>query len=289
MTSENRKAYFYLLVTFVIWGSLYVVSKYTLGKISPFTLSFFRFLVAVVTLTLMLGKPKKKMEKSDWKYILLIGGAGYFLAVGAQLLGTKYTGASVASLINALNPVTMTLFAMLLLGEAVTVRKITGIALALVGVYVILGGGAAQLSMKGVLFSLFSVVVWSFVSVMTRKVTKKYEPLQITRNSVAVAMVFYFFAALAENRGGAAFEPDAACVTALLYMGSICTGLAYFLWNKSLSVLEAGVCSSFYPVQPLVASIMGILFLKEETGLNFWIGAVLIAVGIVISLRPGRK
>lgn len=287
--TRNHKAVLYLLLTFSLWGSLYVVSKYTLGKLPPFTLSFFRFSIAFVTLTLMLGKPKKKMERRDYPYILLIGGAGYFIAVGAQLLGTKYAGASIASLINSLNPVTMTFFGLLILGEALTVYKIAGILLALAGVYVIMGQGAAGTDSKGILLSLFSVVIWSFVSVMTRKAGQKYEPLQITRNSTGVAALFYLPVFLWEMEGGQPVSVDLPAVLALLYMGSICTGAAYFLWNQSLSMLEAGTCSAFYPVQPLVASVLGILFLHEEIGVSFWIGALLIVSGVLISLLPHRK
>lgn len=286
---SKKQGYIYLFLTFVLWGSLYVVSKYTLGKLPPFTISFVRFVIAFLTLCVLQGKTKKKMDRRDYKYVLLIGGAGYFIAVGAQLLGTKYAGASIASLINSLNPVTMTLFAMFLLGEAVTFGKIAGIFLALSGVYVILGSGGEGAGMNGILLSLFSVVLWSVVSVMSRKVTQNYEPLQITRNSAGVAAMLYLPVCLWEVQAEGGLHPDFSCVAALAYMGILCTGLAYLLWNKSLSALEAGTCSAFYPIQPLVSAGLGIIFLGEKIRMTFWTGAVLIVAGVLVNLLSGSR
>ncbi len=155
----SRKGYLYLLLTFIIWGSLYVVSKFVLGKMPTGVVAFCRFLIAFIALSLWQRGKRKKIEKEDYKYVILLGFAGYFIAVGAQLLGTRYAGASMASLINALNPVTITVFAVIFLGEKMTLRKGLGVVLSLLGVYVILGKGSGEGSMLGILLSLFSVVV----------------------------------------------------------------------------------------------------------------------------------
>lgn len=287
---KNKKmGYFYLLTTFILWGSLYVVSKFVLGKLPPFTISFIRFTIAFFALSILQGKTKRKIEKSDYKYVLLIGVAGYFVAVGAQLLGTKFASAAIASLMNSLNPVTMTLFAVILLGEAITFGKIAGIMLALGGVYVILGTGGENAGLLGIVLSLFSVVLWSVVSVMTRKVTQKYEPLQITRSGVGVAAFFYLPVCLWEASYERGIHMDASCILALIYMGVICTGIAYFLWNKSLSMLEAGTCSAFYPIQPLVSAALGILVLGEKVSITFWMGAALIVAGVFVNIRFGTR
>lgn len=158
-------AYALLILTFILWGSLYVVSKYVLGKLPTFTISFLRFVIAFITLTLMGSKRKVAIARRDMPWLLVLGVFGYFVAVGAQLLGTKYAGASMASLLNALNPVTMTLFGALILHERLTIRKVAGLILALIGVYAILGGGMAGIGL-GSICSLFSVLLWSLVSAL---------------------------------------------------------------------------------------------------------------------------
>lgn len=288
----RKKGYIYLILTFTLWGSLYVVSKFVLGRLPAFTISFVRFLLAFLALTLIAGKSETRIEKRDYKYIVLIGCMGYFIAVGAQLLGTKYAGSAMASLLNSLNPVTMTIFAAVILHEKLTLRKAAGVLLALGGVYVIMGSGGDGGSLAGILLSLFSVLLWSAVSVITRRVTQKYDPLQITKYGAGAAALCYLPVCIWEITAGGGLQnisADIPCVLSLLYMGIVCTGVAYLLWNKSLAVLEAGTCSAFYPIQPLVATLLGILFLGERVELSFAAGAVLIVAGVLISLRPGRS
>lgn len=172
MNSVKRiftNAYFYLVITFVLWGSLYVVSKYVVGKLPTFTISFLRFLLAFLFLLLIAKKPEKRIAKKHLPYVFCIGFVGYFIAVGAQLLGTKLAGASMASLLNSLNPVTMTIFGALLLHEKLTVRKLLGIFLAIGGVAVIFGNNMKGVGLNGILLSLFSVLVSTLLGIVFLK------------------------------------------------------------------------------------------------------------------------
>lgn len=59
-----KKSYVYLLTTFMLWGSLYVVSQFVLGKIPTFTVAMFRYLIAFIALSLIsLKSEKKKLKK----------------------------------------------------------------------------------------------------------------------------------------------------------------------------------------------------------------------------------
>ena len=293
-SDQKRHAYAFLLITFVLWGSIYVVSKYTLGKLPPFTIAFFRFLLAFAALSAVDRHPSRRLEKRHISYIILIGFCGYFIAVGAQLLGIKYAGASMASLLNSMNPITMTIFGFLLLHEEMNARKIIGILLSILGVFVILGGGFQGTGMAGVFLSLFSVLLWSFISVMTRKITRQYDPLHISRLACGAAAICYLPAAIIEVQVGKVpvfhtLTHDASCILSLVYMGVVCTGVGYSLWNKSLSLLDASICSSFYPVQPAVSTLLGILLLGEVLTVNFLIGSVLVICGVLISLITPKK
>lgn len=136
----------------------------------------------------------------------------------------------------------------------------------------------------GIALSLFSVLFWSLVSVLMRRVTQKYDAISVTRYGVGIAALCYLPVCLWEIAETGGIHLDAPGILALLYMGVVCTGGAYYLWNKSLSLLDASTCSAFYPVQPLVSAGLGMLFLGEKTGLGFWIGALLIVAGIFVNL-----
>ncbi len=89
----------------------------------------------------MRKKNKKIIRKNDWKYVFITGFLGYTVSVGAQFLGTKLAESSIASLINSLNPVTMTIAGGIFLKERLTAKKLAGILIAFTGVCFILGVG----------------------------------------------------------------------------------------------------------------------------------------------------
>ncbi len=281
---HEKLVYVYLFITFFLWGSLYVAGKYVLDKVPPFTVSLVRYAVAFLLLFLFIRIRKyRPIERKDYKPIFLIGFLGYFVALVLQLLGTKFSSASFAALVNSLNPIVIMLMAALLLHEKLTFQKITGIVLGLAGVYIIIGGVHGSGMMAGIVLSLVSVLLWSYVSILIRKMSHRYPPLLITAWSMGVALVCTLPVSVVELiRTPVAW--DAGVVLALLHMAVMCTCVAHLLWNESLSLTEAGTCSAFYPVQPLSATALGILLLGETVTPSFWTGSALILMGVMLCL-----
>jgi len=111
--------------------------------------------------------------------LLFIDIVGYFLGVAAQIVGTKYGGASLASLVNALNPVFITLFAAGYLEEHVGPVRIVSIFPGLAGVYIIIAGAHGVELKLGIVFSIASVILWSLSSVLIKKVSAEYDSLAV--------------------------------------------------------------------------------------------------------------
>jgi len=283
---KNKKlAYLYLIITFCAWGSLYVVGKFVMGKVPVFMISSVRYIIAGIILFFIMKKMKpKKIEKQDYKYIFLIGFVGYFIATVAQLIGVKFSNASLASLVNSVNPIAIMLFAAIILKEKLTLKKVICIILAVVGVHTIIGGSNESGELIGILISLFAVISWSIVSVIVRRVTQKYDPIQITTYGIIIAAISTLPFSIGEFVITPNIQIDWTVVISLIYIGVVCTALAHFTWNKSLSMIEAGSCSLFYPIQPMMSVFLGWLFLGESININFVIGAGLIIVGVLISV-----
>ena len=114
-------AYCALVLTFVLWGSLYVVTKLLLNSLPAFSVAFVRFFIAWLALVVIahLGRdgapvPSLRRDADYRRSVLLLGVGGYAVSVGVQLLGTKFAGSTMASLINSLNPVAISLLAVFL-------------------------------------------------------------------------------------------------------------------------------------------------------------------------------
>ena len=177
---KRNAGYLFLLITFFCWGSIYIVSKYALAVMGPVTVGMCRYAVSVLCLygLLKLKGGAKKIQPEHWKYLLILGGLGYFVSIILQLGGTALLSGSLASLINSLNPVVISIMAALFLKEQITWKNVVSIVVSLIGVYIILGKGSMEINMMGVLCSIGSVILWSAASVSIRKISGYYDPVQ---------------------------------------------------------------------------------------------------------------
>lgn len=286
MNFSINKGYIYLFITFFLYGSLYAASKFVLGSVPPLTLMLMRQSTAVILLGLMaFRKGFVKIRREDIKYFAALGILGYFLSVALQTVATNLMNASVSALFNSINPIFITLFAVIILKEKLTVNKIIGIACSLAGVAVIIGVSGDGVNMAGLACSAVSVIVWSLISVMVRQISSHYPPEQLTAIGFLVSLPFYIVSSAVElQTHTVTLTPQV--VLLIGYIAVFCTALAYYLWNTSLSMIDASVCSLFYPLQTLFASLLGIIFLHETLSADFIAGSLLISAGIVTGLFP---
>lgn len=272
------------------WGATYVVGKYVMAAVPPMLVTGIRYAIAILVLGVLLhGKPRRKMQKSDYKWLLLIAFIGYFVSMNAQFIGTKLTNASVSSLINSINPVFIMVFAALILKEKLTLAKAGSVAVSLVGVYCVVGGTGGAFRPLGIVFALTAMLTWALMSVLMRRMTQKYDPLRLTLDCLALglAMAFPFVVGSAVTAPPILWSPG--IVLGLLFLGLIGTVLGHICWNRALSMLEAGSCCLFYPVMPLTSVLGGVLFLHEPAGAGLLVGAALIASGIVFGTLSDRR
>ncbi|MBP3428257.1 MAG: DMT family transporter [Clostridia bacterium] len=285
----NKKHLIPLFGTFLCWGSLYIVSKIALRTVPPVTLLALRYLVAIPALyvILRLRGAMKKMAREDLRTVFLIGLLGYFLSFCLQMLGISRLTGSISSLLGAMNPIFIPILASVYLKERLTPAKIACVAVSMIGVVIIIGvGGTVDLA--GAAFMLLSVFLWSMASVIIRRVSGRYDPMQVAMMGMVFALPFTGAWAALELRS-AAFSLPMESVLAVLFMGLVGTATAHSLWNLSLSLMDASFCSMFYPMQPLVASTLGVIVLGERITPNFIIGGLIICCGIVAAVRSGRK
>lgn len=287
----NKRRLIPLFAAFVLWGSQYVISKIALRTVPPVTLLALRYLVSVPALfiVLRLRHALTPVKKGDWPILFAIGFTGYFASFCLQMLGINRLTGSVSSLLGAMNPIFIPILAAFFLHERITPAKIACVALSMAGVVVIVGvDGTVDAS--GALLMLASVFLWSTASIIIRRVSGRYDPMQIALIAILCALPFTGGWSLIELQSApCSFTLES--VLAMLYMGVLGTAVTHSLWNYSLRVMDASFCSMFYPMQPLVSSILGVLFLHEAVTPGFVIGALMICCGIVaavISAKPRK-
>ncbi|MEN6461314.1 MAG: EamA family transporter [Syntrophomonas sp.] len=279
-----------------IWGGMYVVSKYILEFIPPFTLIWLRYIIAFVFLYVILKIVQNKtgactrLRKKDWLLLAWIGFIGYFVSIACQFIGTKLSDAHTGALITSATPAFIVIFARFVLKETLTIRKILSLLIATIGVAIVVGWSSNfGTYFWGSVILVGAAITWALLSVYVKLASYNYSSLTITTYAILFALVFTTPFMLWEIQTNNILFNNSLIILGVLYLGIVSTAGAFFLWNKGLEMMDAGIGSLFFFLQPLVGSILGWILLGEHLDLNFFIGGALILLGVLIVTLQNRK
>lgn len=273
-----------------IWGGMYVVSKYVLDFIPPLTLVWMRYIIAFVVLFTILKIVQRKNKerviigKKDWLLLVWIGFIGYFVSISFQFIGTKLSDAHTGSLITSATPTFIVVFARFVLKEKLTFKKIISLVLATFGVINVIGWNTnSETYFWGSIILVGAAMTWALLSVYVKIASKRFSSLIITTYAILFALIFTTPAMLWELQTKELYYKNILVILGILYLGIIATAGAFFLWNKGMEIMEdAGIGSLFFFFQPLVGSFLGWFLLNEELNINFFVGGILILLGVAV-------
>ena len=274
----------------LFWAGNYVVGAVAVRSMSPFDLTFLRWVIAAVPLLViaqLVEKPRWGAVFRAWPLLVLLGVLGM---LGYNLLlyeALNFTTPAGASLINAANPATMALLAVLLTRERLGGRAVLGIAVSFAGVLLILSGGdigtllALDVNL-GQALMLGAIVVFSLYSIWGR-LLRSVPPITATAaQAVAVLVVMSPFAVV----NGVQLPTEPEPLLALLYIGIFPSVGAYVLWNLALRNTAPSVAGIFLNLVTVFTVLLG-LFLGDAVPLIDLIGGVIVIVGVVVTSMAG--
>lgn len=279
----------YLSLAASIWGGMYVVVKHVVDFVPPLELVWIRYIIAIFALLIIgvVTKQSWRIEKRDLLLIFMIGLIGNTISIITQEVGTMLSTAQMGAIITSTTPAFMVLFARIILKEKITFKKAISIILATLGVGIIVGNANIEPSLQlGGVSLLVAALTWALMSVLIKRVPGQYSQIVVTCYTTLVAIVLltpFTISRLPELDVQAMMHPS--IWGGLLYLGVISTACAFLLWNRGLQMLNASSGGLFFFFQPIVGTFLGWLLLGEQIGLSFWIGTILIFIGVLLVIR----
>jgi drug/metabolite transporter (DMT)-like permease len=283
---------FALLVLF--WGSAFAVVKVGLGYSPPLLFAGLRTLIGGLAMVLaaFLWGGSANLHR-DWPVFLVLALFNVVLFIGFQTYAIVYLPSGSAAVLVYLQPILVGLLAWPILGETLTVAKITGLLLGFSGIVAVsagsFSGAASALSPLGVTLGAVSALCWALGTVFF----KKYEARVSTLWAVAVPFVaggavLTAFGLSVEEWGEITWNTP--FVASILYSGLVGISLAWVIWFALVRAGEASQVASYIFVVPLTAVLIGVLFLDEPLGYTLLIGAAFVVSGIyLVNREPRRK
>lgn len=270
-----------------IWGGMYAVSKATLEVIPPFALVTLRLVLGMLTLAAVLARRGfPRMPRGQSWQVIGVGFVGYGISLSLQFLGTKLSTAANGSLVTSATPAFVMVFAWMLLGERITLRRLFALLLATLGVVAVIDPRVAQLDpdlFAGNVLLLGAAVTWALYSVLARKVTQSLDVLTFSVIAFAGGLPVALPFGVWELKTAGVGEISLGVVGGVLFLGVISTALAMILWNNAFAILDAGTASLTFFAQPVVGTFLGWLFLGEQITPLFLVGGALIGIGLIVS------
>jgi drug/metabolite transporter (DMT)-like permease len=270
-----------------VWGCSFIFIKLGLEFLTPFGVAFGRCALGALTLLTWakykgIALPKSKaMLFHLWVVSLLLNVIPGILFALAQ---TEVTSI-LAGIINAVTPL-MTLLAIMLVtrDEKPKIYQVVGILIGFIGVLTVLGAwkGLGDNPLWAILILLAAVTCYGFSFPYSRRfiLPHKLQPESIAAGQVtlgALTLIPLFI-----YNGIDRYEFQTAPVLAMLALGVFGSGFAY-IWNfKVMANAGSAIASSVTYLTPVVAVIVGVIFLQESI---YWyepVGALIVLLGAAI-------
>ena len=276
-----------------IWGGMYVVSDVVLETVPPFLLLTSRLILGILSLGFVLAWQRQHVDWQKMRPVLLTGFVGYGVSLGLQFVGTKLSTAANGALITSATPAFVALFAVWLLGERLTLRAALPLAVATIGVLLVVDPRSAQFAPQtfwGNLALLGAGLTWGLYSVMVRRDARSGIPVSVMTFVVLFGgLPLSVPAAAWEWSLGGVGEMTPSLWLGVFYLGVVSTAGAMFLWNFAFARLRASTAALAFFAQPVVGAGLSAFLLGEQLSTMFFLGGVLILLGVWLANTRERK
>jgi len=287
----NRHALI-LLISVLFWGFSFVAIKVALREVTPIEMIAVRFLLASLTLLIIIKAKKLSLRVGEMRIKLIIAAFVVFLHFWIMAVGMKETGASNAAWILAAAPIFVAFLANYYLKESLKLSQWGGLLLAFVGVFLLTYNGdlanLGWLSSRGDLLLFASCGTWALYTVGTRDITRKVHPLVATFWMVTIAGLVFVPYTLLTTGYEKFLSLSGNIYLSLVFLGVFCLAIAFWLWSEGLKRSKAAEVSIFLYIEPVIAMFAAWWLLSENITVWLIFGAVLISVGVYLSEKYAR-
>jgi len=280
-----------LVAVQVFFGLHYIAAKFIMTAIPPRSWAVLRIVpaAALLMVIVLIARPRRlPRQPRDLAAIALFSIFGVVINQVCFVEGLSRTPTSHSAIINTSIPVATLLIAILFGRERATRRKLAGIGLSLGGVLYLIGHGGAMVGgeiVAGDLLNLVNALSYSFFLVISKPILSRHSSLAVTAELLAFGAIGITALGLPQLATlDLSLVPVSVWWVAILVI-LFATVAAYILNTWALKRVESSMVALFIYLQPVIASVLGVLALGEPLGVETLVSAALIFTGLGLALR----
>jgi drug/metabolite transporter (DMT)-like permease len=276
----------------LVWSGNFIVARGVYKQIPPFSLSFYRWLTAVIVVAPFAYKQfkaEKGIIRKHLKYLIWVAFWGMALFNSFIYIAGHYSSAINLALIGTTSsPVFSILLAAIFLKERITGLRILGLSICILGILVLLSAGHLETLLsfhfsKGDWYVLAGAFCFAVYNISVRRKPVSISPLNFLFVSFGLGSLLLLPAWIWEIQRTLPVAWNANLVWVILYLGVGTSVVAYYCWNLSIARLGAARTALFGNLIPIFSSIEANWILGETiTGVHI-ISLALVITGLIIA------
>lgn len=269
-----------LIIGTAFWGISYSVTKLAIGNYSPSTFLFYRFLMAVVVLTVIFWKYVRKTNLESIKTGAVLA-VPMFLGIYLQTIGLKYTDASQCSFIAGLCVIIIPLIKLTVYKTNIPLKIWIAALTALSGLFIIAIQDQLTINL-GDLYTIAGAFAFAIYLISVEKHAAVKNLLTSIVPLFAICALFTFFLALTDQNADWFPQKDTFWM-GVIYCALFSTAYMYTISNISQRYLSAERVAVIYLFEPIFGAIAAFFILGENLSLRLLLGGSLIFAATIIS------
>jgi len=275
------------MLAIIFWGTSFIATKTLLDELTPETIISLRLILGSMLLTILafLTKNKFTVKLKSHVYIFVLALIAVF-HLWIQVTGLKFTTASNTGWIIGTAPIFMAILAAIFFKEKVKFLQAGGILIAMFGVLLLIGKGNFQsinlIENKGDLMVLASAFTWGVYSMVNKKISLSYSPLMTILYLFLMMAIIIIAFNVNENSVNSVIHLSAVGWISILFLGLLCSGVAYVIWAQALRDIESAKVGAFLYFEPIVTVIAAWFFLNEAITVLMIVSGIIITIGVLL-------
>ncbi len=282
-------AHIALFLVALIYGANYTIAKEVLDNeyIKPIGFILLRVVTGLVLFVIIHTiYVREKVERKDIIRLILCGLFGVAINQTFFFSGLKLTTPINASLIMTSTPILVLIASSIMIGERITLRKILGIIAGCTGaVLLILNGEKINFEKDQILGDLMifiNATSYGIYLVIVKSLMKKYNPITVVKWVFIFGTLFVFPFGVNDLTQVDWSSFKLSIWLAVFYVLFCTTFLAYLFNAYALKTVNPSVVSIYIYLQPLLATMIALIFAKDQlTGIKI-ISGMLIFTGVYL-------
>lgn len=287
---ENNSTKWYLLAFLgCVWGSSFILMQLGLKGVNSVQLGSLRVIFAALFLIIVGFKQIPQIPLYKWKYIALTALCGTFIPAFLFAFALTKIDGSISSILNSLTPLNTLLVGLLFFGMNVQRSQFFGVIIGFIGCALLVLFGDGENTTENYYYALLIVIASIFYGVnvnLIKKYLSDLKPLTISTGNFLImffpALIVLYFTGFFDIIKETKVQASLGYIAIL---GIVGTGFSNILFYKLIQLSSPVFASSVTYIIPVVAFILGFLFMSETLSIIQLLGALIVLIGVYFSSK----